>query len=219
MQDAGCGMMNPDHEARGGEDFILASASPRRRALLGDFLSCGFSVVAPDFEEINSHPNPCIIPVLNAEGKGLSVSKAKPGSWVVSADTVIEHEGRIVGKPRSMEEAEDMLAGFSGGSHLVITAVAIMREISATRCVFADVTRVFFRDLVRRQIRDYFSMVDPMDKAGAYSIEERGEMLIDRIMGSRWNVAGLPLEKLSEAFHALGLGSSIRNKVPEPSGF
>ncbi len=191
-------------------DLILASTSPKRRALLNK-LGLPHQCVAPDFKELNESLCPSILPLLNAEGKGRSVSKFYPKSWVLSADTIIEHRGKIIGKPSSIEEAGEILASFSGNSHNVITAVLIAQEASKTFCIFTDSSQVFFKTFGHTVIEEYMSKVNPMNKAGAYSIDEYDKMLIDEVRGSRTNVAGLPVEKMFKAFVSLGLNLEKAN--------
>ncbi len=184
--------------------FILASVSPKRSSLFARF-KIPYKCLPPDFNEVQDHIFPYIIPLINAEGKCRSTSRIHPDSWVISADTVIESQGRIIGKPLCPEDAEEMLLKFSGRTHRVITAIAIARDSSKIFCSFADHSQVSFRKLSRDDVREYISKINPLNKAGAYSIDEYGEMIIEKVTGSKTNVAGLPIEKLTEALLSLGI--------------
>ena len=176
--------------------LILASTSPRRQELLRQ---AGFSftvVPAPGVEEPYRSGEP---PTAYAERMALrkaeeGARRCREGSVVVlGADTVVEREGKLLGKPASAAEAESMLQELSGRVHRVITGVALTRPGSPRRSVAHEITRVYFRPLTREEIRDYVATGEPLDKAGAYAVQGRAARFVTRIEGCYFNVVGLPV--------------------------
>ncbi|HOX04159.1 MAG TPA: Maf family protein [Candidatus Paceibacterota bacterium] len=179
--------------------LILASASPRRAALLRE-AGLEFRIVIAKVPETHpDHFSPSESARYNARRKAISVALRHPHCLVLGADTVVSLDRTILGKPGSIAEAASMLAQLAGKSHLVITGVCMIHLESKREACFADVTRVHFRPLTPAQIRDYLERIDPLDKAGAYAIQEQGDLIVDSIEGSFANVVGLPLERVLEA--------------------
>ncbi|GAA5481914.1 dTTP/UTP pyrophosphatase [Haloferula sargassicola] len=136
----------------------------------------------------------------NAERKADAVD---PGSgWVIAADTLVQVGGRVLGKPRDRDEARAMLESLSGRDHEVRTGVCLRSAQGMETFVVA--TRVRFHELDASVISTYFGKVDPLDKAGAYGIQEHGEMLVERIEGDFDNVMGLPMTELMKRLKACG---------------
>ena len=185
---------------------ILASASPRRRELLSG-LGIEFTVIPAEVEEISSGSGcPAEEMVrLNAGLKADAVAKLHPGSLVIGSDTVVECAGRIFGKPHSAADAVAMLRTLSGKTHRVMSGVALRCEKNAIDCSFTEISRVTFRELTEEIIRRYMSLVNVMDKAGAYAIQEHSELILAELDGSLANVIGLPVERLESELHRLGL--------------
>lgn len=179
-------------------DLILASASPRRRFILEEM---GFRVQIekPDIEEVFYDPFPYYTPIINAVSKAESVAEIHPDMVVLGADTVIEFENQILGKPESMDTAESLLMEFSGKSHDVVTAVCLIHKKYRIKTVFCDKSEVFFKTLTHQTIQEYFEKVNPLDKAGAYGIQENGDMIIERFTGEIETIIGLPKTKTSLA--------------------
>jgi septum formation protein len=183
--------------------FVLASASPRRRALL-ETVGYQFRVVQPGVEELPTTalaaPDLSIAnAVLKAEAIGL------PSEVVVAADTVVVLGGEVFGKPRDAGEAEQMLESLCGRTHEVTTGVCIVH--GRTRCVFHETTRVRFRARDQVDLAAYLARVNPLDKAGGYAAQEDEGALIESIEGSLSNVVGLPIERLAEALEAFGISA------------
>ena len=178
--------------------LVLASASPRRRDLLG---GVGFEVIIrpADVEELTGGLSPRDLVLANAEMKALSVAAVTPGDLVLGADTIVVLDGEILGKPRDRAHAAEMLSRLSGRVHEVLTGVCMLRGGTASRCSFVESTRVSFRALDREMIADYLDDIDPLDKAGAYAAQEDQGRLIERIEGSLENVIGLPVARVLEA--------------------
>ena len=178
-------------------DLILASRSPRRRQLLAD---CGLEFsLAGDYEVVVEYPRD-----LPADEVAAFLSRLKSEAYpeplggkdiLITADTVVIADGRILGKPAGRETALDMLRSLSGRSHSVITGVTL-RNGSRSR-TFDSRTKVFFKQLSDEEIDYYVDRYRPYDKAGAYGIQEWiGYVAIERIEGSFYNVMGLPVQKL-----------------------
>lgn len=177
--------------------LVLASASPRRRDLLG---GVGFEVIIrpADVEELTGGLSPRDLVLANAEMKALSVAAVTAGDLVLGADTIVVLDGEILGKPRDRAHAAEMLSRLGGRVHEVLTGVCMLRGGTASRCSFVESTRVSFRALDRAMIADYLDDIDPLDKAGAYAAQEDRGRLIERIEGSLENVIGLPVARVLE---------------------
>ncbi len=190
-------------------NICLASESPQRIIILRK-LGIPFCTVRPEIEEIES-ANPYFSQTAfeNSFRKALSVSEKYPDLPVLGADTVIEFQNRSVGKPRSSKHALEMLMSFSGKTHCVLTAVTIILRKKSTKCVFGDTTEVKMRNFTVETAKEYVGKVNVLGKAGAYAIQEHGDMLIESINGSFTNVVGLPKEKLLVALHHV-FGNSCR---------
>lgn len=179
--------------------IILATTSPRRIEIFNR-LGFSFKVVSPFFDESSQViVNPLSIPLEFAYKKALSINKHYPNDLVIGFDTVVSHRGKVLGKPKTMKEAVEFLERMSGTIHEVITGVSILCATNNTICNFTDISYVKFKVLTNDIILKYFEKVNPLDKAGAYAIQENGDMIIDRIEGSKDNIIGLPTEKLLEA--------------------
>jgi septum formation protein len=178
--------------------LILASASPRRAELLR-LLELEFKILPSAIEEVvHEHLSPLEICQLNAHRKTRAVAKQIPDALVLGADTLVFLNNQILGKPRSLKEAERMLSRLEGRTHQVVTGVCLMHLRHHRERVFAVSTDVLFHPLTKKQIRDYLKKIHPLDKAGAYAIQEGGEKIISEISGSFSNVVGLPVERLRQ---------------------
>lgn len=175
--------------------IVLASASPRRAKIL-EGLGLEFEVVATDAEEVAFADDPARTVSENALAKGrayFELGGSDPaGVKVISADTIVWHRGRIYGKPRDLEEAKAFLRGLSGETHQVFTAVALNGEVRLS------VSDVRFRPLDEALIAEYVERVKPTDRAGAYDIDESGDLIVESWTGSYENIMGLPVEPLIE---------------------
>ena len=173
--------------------ILLASASPRRKQLL-TALGHSVTVVRPDFDEsLIREQDPARLVLRLAEGKGRTVSPER-GVLLVAADTVVVFGGRILGKPADREEAVRMLRALSGNRHEVYTGVYLQKDGKSRS--FLDQAKVFFRSLTKREILDYADTGSPLDKAGAYGIQDSG--FVARIEGSYHTVMGFPTEKFQK---------------------
>jgi septum formation protein len=175
--------------------IILASKSPRRQELLRQ-MDVDFRIVLKEVDE--SYPDgltPTEIAVYIAEKKAMAFDEEAGDEIVLTADTIVEIDGHILGKPETEEHAVEMLKMLSGKVHRVVTGVCLMYKGHINK--FFDVSEVFFRKLTDEEIINYVSKYKPMDKAGSYGIQEWiGVTAIERINGSYTNVVGLPTEKV-----------------------
>lgn len=156
-----------------------------------------FQIVPGDAPEIfDEHLSPFEICQLNAHRKARVVAKKHPDAIVLGADTLVFLDGEIMGKPGTVAEAQRMLERLQGQTHQVVTGVSLTHLRRHRERLFAASTDVTFHPLDADRIREYLAAVNPLDKAGAYAIQERGELIVAAISGSYSNVVGLPLEQL-----------------------
>jgi len=187
--------------------IILASASPRRRELLGG-MGVRFEVVTARVRELDGvtarHLAPVDLAGENARRKAKAVATLRPGRWVLGADTVVTLGKRIMGKPVSIDQAREFLEALSGQTHEVVTACALFAPDGEAE-IFHDTTRVTLQVLTKKTLGRYLGVVNVLDKAGAYALQERGEWIVERVEGSRANVIGLPVEALEKVLIRRGL--------------
>jgi septum formation protein len=182
--------------------LILASASPRRAELLRE-LELAFTVVPSDATEVESgHLTARELAQLNAHRKARAVAKRHPDALVLGADTVVVLGTKLYGKPRNREHAARMLGDLEGRTHQVVTGLSLMHLREHRERLLVEWTDVRFRPLTEGEIIRYLDRIDPLDKAGAYAIQEFGELLVEEIVGSFTNVVGLPVERLQAELRA-----------------
>ncbi|MDX1680788.1 MAG: Maf family protein [Akkermansiaceae bacterium] len=175
--------------------MILASGSPRRKELLKE-AGVEFEVVASAAEEVHDVSMPLIeLCELNARLKAEAVASEHADAVVIGSDTLVFIDETPLGKPADLEEARAMLRRLSGKKHVVCTAVCVMAQ-GGTKQVFHDCTQVRFKALEEADIEHYLGQVNPLDKAGAYGIQEHGELIVEGIEGRFDTVMGLPVEPL-----------------------
>ena len=184
-------------------EVVLASASPRRLALL-EQVGIKARVCPADFEEEAGRAESAHdVALHNALGKCRAVaSKLGDVVPVVAADTIVVIDEAILGKPKDTLEAAAMLTSLSGRSHQVLTGVAVRYRDKEIAKVCA--TKVFFRELTEAEIAAYVATGEPLDKAGAYGIQGRGALLVEKIEGCYNNVVGLPLTMLYSMLKEIG---------------
>lgn len=180
-----------------GEGFmnhlILASGSPRRRELLSLYTT-DFTVCVSDFDESAvTAPTPAQLVEQLAIGKCLAVAKQHPDAVVIGCDTVVDVDGAVFGKPHDAEDAKRMLRALSGKTHQVHTGVCIAKGNRAEH--FVDSCKVTFFPLGEEEIAFYTATPEPYDKAGAYAIQGRAALWLDRIEGDYYTIMGLPVSR------------------------
>ncbi len=185
--------------------LILASASPRRAGILRD-AGIHFTVLSSAVDETpfpGESPQDHVQRLATAKAE-LVAARAVGPAIIIAADTVVTLDGRILGKPRSSDDARHMLEKLSGRTHSVITGVALIRLPDAERRTFVETTHVHFVPLSPEEITRYLATGEPHDKAGAYAIQGRAGRFIPRIDGCYFNVVGLPLARLQHSLNELG---------------
>lgn len=188
--------------------LVLASQSPRRVDLMRE-AGYEFEIVPVDVQEAHDAAlTPAQLTIDNAALKALAGSRLRAGAVVIGADTLVYLDGAPLGKPRDMTDAVAMLKNLSGRPHHVCSGVVLARDGVVLR-EFAVVSHVVFKTLTDAVIADYYSTVNPLDKAGAYAIQEHGQMIIDHTEGSWSNIVGLPMERLREELEGLGVRSAF----------
>ena len=186
--------------ARKSASIILASASPRRRRLLAD-AGYRFTSVPPDIDESSFFTdgiNPSDYAEKLALAKAEHVAKKHPDSLVIGADTIVDYEGKIVGKPVDATDAEKIIRNLFSRPHKVITAIALVRLSDHTKIVESDTTTIYPRKLMEEQIAEHIAGGAWRNKSGAYAIRENGDEFIEKVEGSVTNVMGLPMELLQK---------------------
>ena len=182
---------------------VLASASPRRFELLKQ-IGIDPIVKPSSFAEASGESKDAKeIVRLNALGKCLDIAKnLKTDLPVIGADTIVVTGGAILGKPKNEQDAMNMLADLSGRAHQVMTGVALSfkGQVVSEVCI----TDVVFRELTNEEIASYVATGEPLDKAGAYGIQGKGAILVEKIDGDYNNVVGLPLTKVYSILKNLG---------------
>ena len=180
--------------------LILASASPRRKELLGLF-RIPFEIRVADIDEaMDSSKAPFDEVARVSRLKALAVPR-ESGDTVIAADTIVVCEGKVLGKPRSKAEAVAMLSLLSGRDHQVMTGVTVIRGNRTE--TFTEVTDLHFRELSQKEIEDYVATGEPMDKAGAYGIQGGAALFCQRMVGDYYNVMGLPVCRLGEVLRSM----------------
>ncbi len=188
----------------------LVSQSPRRAEILR---AAGIPFRVIRSRETDETSDAADIPgrAIEIAGKkcaGAIVSDDDP-AILVGADTMVVRDGEVLGKPRDEEEARRMLTSLSGRWHEVVTGVAVRDRLRDLRRTACEITRVSFRDLDAGEIEDYIATEEPWDKAGAYGIQGRAGLFVDRVEGCYWNVVGLPVVRLGDLIRQVLTAESV----------
>ncbi|MCO6452519.1 MAG: septum formation protein Maf [Caldilineales bacterium] len=189
-------------------ELILASASPRRRRLLS-LLGIAFTVHSADIDE-SALPAEAPIPHARrlAETKARAIANQRPDAIVLAADTIVVHHDHILGKPQDADNARDMLISLRESPHLVVTAVAVASSRSAKIASAIHLSEVEMRDYTDAEIETYIASGDPLDKAGAYAIQNDEFRPVARFEGCFASIMGLPLGVVAELLQDVGLTST-----------
>ena len=177
--------------------IILASKSPRRKELMKEYLTSSFLIEPSDIDEsVYINDNPITTSQLTAKAKGELIYKKHPDDIIISADTIVVIDNLILGKPKSIEDAVNMLSRLSGRTHEVITSYFIINKDH--KILKSEVSTVTFKSVDRAIIEEYIKEYPPLDKAGSYGIQDPyfQEHLLDKYEGSLTNIIGLPIEKI-----------------------
>jgi septum formation protein len=185
--------------------IILASASKRRSEILS---SCGIkhTVVPSRSEEFLDYPaHVSVIVQMNAIMKAEDVAEKYPDAVIIGADTLVLDGDKVIGKPRSEKEAKKLLKDFSGGELEVYTGVCVIDTGSSKKAAGVDMSAIKAATLAPKDVDKFFRLLGPYDKAGGFSIEGVGSMLFDNIIGSYFNILGLPMTELRDLFSEVDL--------------
>ena len=184
-------------------NLILASKSPRRKEILQN-VGLDFEIIVSDTDEsvpFGTLPFDAVKEISRRKALAVknSLGDKSHGKIILGADTVVALDNRIIGKPKDKEDAVAILKSLSGKKHTVYTGFTIVKDDS----VFSDFesTDVYFRTLTDNEIQAYVDGGEPMDKAGAYGIQQKGALLVDKIHGDYFNVVGLPINKIAVTFY------------------
>ena len=185
--------------------LILASASPRRAEILRN-AGFTFTVMSSAVDEtpIPGESAQDLVQRLADAKAELVAARAVGPAIVIAADTAVVIAGEILGKPRTADDAHQMLSRLSGHTHSVLTGVTVIRLPDAERRTFIETTHVHFATLSPEELTRYLSAEEPFDKAGSYAIQGRAGRYIPRIEGCYYNVVGLPLARLCHSLSELG---------------
>ena len=185
--------------------IVLASGSPRRRELLERIGITDFDIRIPEVEE--SFPEgltaPEVVAYISKEKADAAAKLCTPDEIVITADTMVFLDDRRLGKPRDEAHALEMLTALQGRRHTVCTGVTVQR--GSRRLTESESTAVFFRPASEAELRNYIATGEPMDKAGAYGVQGRGALLVERLEGDFFNVMGLPVLRLSRMLASFGV--------------
>lgn len=185
------------------KQLILASGSPRRKELLAEITS-EFTVVPSDYEEdMTLKMDPMHLALHLSEGKAQEVAKHFPDAIIIAADTFVVVDDKVLGKPKDLEDAKQMLKKESGKAQIVITGFTILDSTTHKKIQKAVQSKVFMKELTDEQINDYVTTHNVLDKSGSYAIQEIGDTFVEKIEGSFTNIMGLPVEEITDALHAM----------------
>lgn len=187
--------------------IVLASASPRRKEILG-LTGLDFVIDPSDYEEdMELDLKPHRLALFLSSEKAKAVARKHSNALIIAADTFIVFRDHLLGKPHVSREAIRMLQLLSGKAHSVITGFTVMDADTGKKLSRQVETRVYFRKMTEQEIRAYVRTGEPLDKAGAYAIQGLGAVFIKKIEGDYFNVVGLPLSSLMEVLKKFGVSA------------
>ncbi|HYV33781.1 MAG TPA: Maf family nucleotide pyrophosphatase [Candidatus Limnocylindria bacterium] len=185
--------------------IILASTSPRRKDLMG-LLKIKFKAVDSGYEEVmHQHLEHNQLVKFLALGKAKAAAKKYPKAIIIAADTIVSYKGKAIGKPKTKEQAVDMLKNFSAKPHLVISGTVVMDAASKRVFISSDSTKIYFKKLSKADISKYIASGEAMDKAGGYGFLGKGFNLIEKIEGDLTVDLGMSLGFVFNSLAKLGI--------------
>ena len=196
--------------------LILASASSRRAEVLHD-AGLSFTVLSSAVDETpmaGESPAELVQRLADAKAE-LVAARALGPAIIIAADTEVVLDGHVLGKPRTSEDARQMLTKLSGRTHSVLTGVTLVRLPDAERRSFVETTHVHFAQIPEEEITKYLATGEPFDKAGSYAIQGRAGRYVPRIDGCYFNIVGLPLARLCQELRELGWSEDLDMTVLE----
>lgn len=188
--------------------IILASSSPRRKEILSS-LGLDFEIRPAEIDETpRARENARDYALRLAEEKTRAVARVAEEKLVIGADTIVECDTAILGKPKDWVEAQEMLSMLSGRTHSVITAFCIYKSCSRVH-IEAIESRVSFKTITTEEINAYVATGEPLDKAGSYAVQGIGALFVEKVEGSYTNVVGLPARELNTALQMQGVVTTL----------
>ncbi len=184
--------------------LILGSASPRRKKIL-QAITADFTVFSADVDEIHDAADPVKTVAHNAALKYQACRRLNPAAAIIAADTLVWFEGRLIGKPADLREAAEFLRAFSEKSQLVFSGLALGLPGESEPQIRVEASSVHFKALSESAIQAYLLRTMPLDRAGAYDIDENGDLLVAGYSGSYTNIMGMPAEVVRDWLRAKGL--------------
>lgn len=186
------------------ETIILASKSPRRKEIL-EMLDWNFEVCSQETEEVFDEEKSIEENMQRiAMQKAKAVIEGHENSLILACDTMVVVENKIFGKPKNIEEAKAMLKSLSGKYSYVYSAVALLHVTKGLKKSFVEKTKIYFREISEEEMEKYIATGEPMDKAGAYAIQGKASIFIQKIEGDYWNVVGLPIARIYKTLKEWG---------------
>ncbi len=185
--------------------IILASGSPRRKELLQMLIGDNFEIQTSSYEERLLNLGPKELVLHHSLEKGRDVAKSNREGIVISADTVVVFENKVLGKPHTEEKAIKMLNKINGNIIEVITGLAVIDIENKKELQDIELTKVKMKQMTDKEIEDYIESGEPLDKAGAFGIQGKAAIFVEKIDGCYFNVVGLPLFKLNNLLTKVGV--------------
>ncbi len=186
------------------ETIILASKSPRRKEIL-EMLDWDFEVCSQETEEIFDEEKSIEENMQRiAMQKAKAVIEGHENSLILACDTMVVVENKIFGKPKNIEEAKVMLKSLSGKYSYVYSAVALLHVTKGLEKSFVEKTKIYFHEISEEEMEKYIATGEPVDKAGAYAIQGKASIFIQKIEGDYWNVVGLPIARIYQTLKEWG---------------
>lgn len=192
--------------------IFLASQSPRRRILLKK-LGIKFKILIPKISESISEKNPRLYAIKIAYQKVNAVENNVEKGIIIGVDTIVTVNRKILGKPKSKKDAKRILSLLNGKTHQVISGICLLYKPGNYMIIDSEVTKVKFRNLTKDDIENYLATQEPYDKAGAYGIQGKAGIFVERIEGCYLNVIGLPVSKLLKHLNTLHRLISRKNRL------
>ncbi|MFW5703390.1 MAG: Maf family protein [Patescibacteria group bacterium] len=187
------------------KQIILASQSPRRKELL-EMIGVRPEVIPPLYDEVMPKSgDPVLITTTFAREKAQSVPDHGQAAIIIAADTIVSVDNVVYGKPKSRDEAVKMLEKMSGRIHQVVTGYALLDTERQELVTGHVITDVLMRSYGAKEIETHLNTTEYLDKAGAYAVQDRGAILIERIEGDFYNIVGLPISSIYQELHKVGI--------------
>ncbi len=188
------------------QKIILASGSPRRKELMALLFGDNFEIITSAYEEDNTlNLPPKELVLLHSLEKGRDVAEKLQEGIVIAADTLVSFENKVLGKPKTAQEAKEMLNKINGKMVEVLTGLAVIDTKSKKELQDFEKAKIKIKQMTSQEISGYIETGEPLDKAGAFAVQGKGAVLIEKIEGDFFGIVGLPLFKLNNLLNQLGI--------------